>query len=90
MIHMPSIKEHIKSSKRRSGREYKEVHEWLDGSRLSYSERLSRHHPSRENLAIVRKQFGSGGMVEYLHHLDEDHVQNPLSGALIKMLLVGK
>ena len=40
---MPSIEKHIELSLERTGKEYKEIHEWMDGRGVSYKEIAARH-----------------------------------------------
>ncbi len=72
---MPSLKRHIELSIKRTGKEYKEIHEWMDGGNVSYRERLARHDISNipKFLCVVETQFGKDGIREYLQHIKDDY-----------------
>jgi len=75
---MPSIKEHVKLSLKRSGKGYREVHEWMDRKRISCKERIARHNIANipKFLPFVEKQFGKDGINEYLQHIKDDYEKN--------------
>ena len=72
---MPSLKGHIRRSLRRTGREFRELNEWMDGRTVPYRDRIDRHRIS--NIAkfsrTVEDMFGKEGLEEYLHHLKDDY-----------------
>ncbi|HLD37233.1 MAG TPA: hypothetical protein VJA86_01455 [Candidatus Nanoarchaeia archaeon] len=70
---MPPVKEHAKSSFRRTGRSYAELHEWMD-SEYKNPSGLRRHEIINipENIKIVEKRFGSDAVKEFLWHIKED------------------
>ena len=72
---MPSIKRHIELSLKRTGKEFREVHEWLDGKNISYKDRVIRHNITNipQFLLIVENQFGKDGVREYLQHIKDDY-----------------
>ena len=87
---MPSLEKHIALSKKRTGKEYREVHEWLDG-RMSYKERIARHDIvyMQKFLPLIEKKFGKAGAREYLQHLKDDHEKSiflMIYGKIVKML----
>lgn len=67
---MPPLKDHIESSVKRTGKEYREVHEWIDHPEL----KNERHDFSKilQNAAMFRDQYGEEAAQEYVNHLVED------------------
>ncbi len=82
---MPPINEHVKLSLKRTGKGYREIHEWMDGKDISYKERIARHKVTNvpEFLPIIEKKFGKDGAKEYLWHIEEDYEQN--TSTLVKI-----
>ncbi len=76
---MPPISKHVQLSLERTGKGYKEMHEWMDGKGLSRQERLERHRISSipKFLPSVEKAFGKEGAQEYLMHIEDDYERNP-------------
>ncbi len=71
---MPPVKDHVKSSFKRTGKGYKELHEWMDFEYKNPS-RLKRHEITNipENIKIVEKNFGEDAVREFLWHIKEDN-----------------
>ena len=67
---MPPLDDHIQSSLKRTGKEYRDIHEWIDDPELKYE----RHDFSKvlENAAMFEEQYGKEGAQEYVNHLVED------------------
>ncbi len=67
---MPPLADHLASSLARTGKEYREVHEWIDHEELKYE----RHDFSKvlETAAMFREQYGEEAAQEYVNHLVED------------------
>jgi len=72
---MPSLKGHIKLSLKRTGKEFRELNEWMDGKNVPYRERINRHKLSNipKYKPIVESLFGKEGVQEYLNHLKDDY-----------------
>ena len=70
---MPPVKEHAKSSFRRTGKAYRELHEWMD-SEYKNPSGLRRHEIINilDNIKIVEKNFGRDAVKEFLWHIKED------------------
>lgn len=68
---MPPLSDHLKKSKERTGNEYREVHEWLDGNPEKAAER---HDITRMymNGKMFDDQHGSEARAEYIEHIRED------------------
>ena len=75
---MPAIEKHFELSFKRTGRNYKEVHEWLDGKTISKKERAERHDlvNIQRFLPLIEEQFGKDAAKEYLYHLKDDYENN--------------
>lgn len=67
---MPPLKDHLESSVKRTGKDYREIHEWIDHEELKYE----RHDFSKvlENAEMFREKYGEEGAQEYVNHLVED------------------
>ena len=72
---MPSIKKHIKLSLKRTGKEYREIHEWMDRRTIGHKNIVARHNIMNipNFLPVVEKQFGKDGVREYLQHIKDDY-----------------
>lgn len=68
---MPPIPGHTKSSLERTGKEYKEVHEWLD---MDPDKKVIRHDITKihENGKRIEEQYGAEARQEYIRHLHDD------------------
>ncbi len=84
---MPTLKGHIKLSVKRTGKEFRELHEWMDGSSVGYRDRIERHKiPNIQKFSpIVEKKFGKDGLREYLQHIKDDY-SNHIILRIIKRL----
>ena len=67
---MPELNVHIASSLARTGKEYREVHEWIDNAETKYE----RHDFSKVlgNAAMFREKYGEEAAQEYVEHLVDD------------------
>lgn len=72
---MPSLRGHIKQSVKRTGKEFRELNEWMDGGAVGYRDRIERHKiPNIPRFApVVEQLFGKEAVNEYLHHLKDDY-----------------
>ncbi len=68
---MPPVAGHTKSSIERTGKDYKEVHEWLD---MDLDAKTDRHDITKiyEYGKIIEEKYGKEGLQEYIHHLHDD------------------
>lgn len=68
---MPPLETHLKWSKERTGNEFREVHEWLDGDPEKAAERhdITRLHGYA---LVIEKKYGSKGREEYICHIRDD------------------
>ena len=75
---MPPLDAHLKSSRERTGKEHREVHEWLDADPRRAAERhdITRIHEHGET---IREQYGSEALAEYIEHIRDD-VRGKFSG----------
>ena len=67
---MPEVKKHIDKSIERTGREYREVHEWIDDP----GRKKERHDVTRmlEFGGMFREKHGEESVQEYVAHLHDD------------------
>ncbi|MBI5051112.1 MAG: hypothetical protein HZC11_09670, partial [Nitrospirae bacterium] len=81
---MPPVNEHIKTSIERTGKEYRSVHEWIDGD----SERKAERHDITkiyENGKMIEEKYGKEALQEYIQHIHDDvkakfeHIQHDLA-----------
>ena len=84
---MPAIEKHIELSLKRTGKEYREVHEWMEGNGISYNEKSARHDIANiaKFLPVVEKQFGTDAVHEYLQHIKDDYENHILLKAISKV-----
>ena len=70
---MPSLKVHCENSFNRTGKDFRELHEWMDepGEILGIDHRRVRHDLSY--IEEVRKKFDIEGVKEFLMHISEDY-----------------
>lgn len=69
---MPSLIEHCKESKLRTGKRYKDLHAWMDEGRefLGINHRRERHN--LDYLPFVKEKWNIEGVKEFLHHIVMD------------------
>jgi len=80
---MPPVPSHTKSSLERTGKEYKEVHEWLD---MDPEKKAERHDITKilEYGTMIEQKYGADARQEYIRHLHDDmkakfnHLQHDL------------
>lgn len=67
---MPPIKKHVAASLERTGKEYKEVHEWIDDP----ENKNERHDFTRvlEFAKMFTEKYGEEAAQEYVFHLSDD------------------
>ncbi len=80
---MPPFKEHLETSKKRTGREHRQVHEWID---VDHEKKAERHDLVRisENYQHVLKAYGAEAARELLHHITEDIEKKTREIALLR------
>ncbi|MGD9819759.1 MAG: HDIG domain-containing metalloprotein [Desulfomonilaceae bacterium] len=68
---MPSIEKHSETNRDRTGRDYLELHEWIDKDPLTKVERhdITKIH---EYGQMMLDKYGSEGLQEYLQHIHDD------------------
>jgi hypothetical protein len=67
---MPSVEKHIETSQKRTGKDYRKVHEWIDDP--PYKD--ERHDITRvlEFSRMFEEKYGKEAAVEYVQHLADD------------------
>ncbi len=85
---MPKLEEHITRSLQRSGKDWRDLHEYLDGTSLNIFKKIKRHSPFgiKKKIKYMEKRFGKEGIREYLMHLKEDYETLPLFRFLWKIV----
>ena len=68
---MPHIDRHVETSKGITGKEYREVHEWLDGDP---EHKAARHDLTKmyEHGREIEEKYGREAREEYVRHLHDD------------------
>ncbi len=68
---MPSIDVHVKTSIERTGKDYKDIHEWVDKDE---TKKVERHDITKipENAKEVELKWGEEGVREYIQHIQDD------------------
>lgn len=88
---MPHIDEHIKTSLERTGKEYREIHEWMDGD----AEHKARRHDITRIFEfgwLFEQQYGAEAREEYVRHIQEDlkvkfeHLQDDINKKISETL----
>lgn len=67
---MPSIEKHVEISLKRTGREYREVHQWIDDP----DRKIERHDITAipDTFQMFKEQYGEEAAREYVQHLSDD------------------
>jgi hypothetical protein len=70
---MPNLIKHRRSSISRTGKDYKELHKWMDKHQkeLGIEHRKCNHNV--EDIPYVEKRWGEEGVKEFLIHIAEDY-----------------
>ena len=73
---MPKLTVHCALSKKRTGQNFRELHEWIDEHHktLGMDHRTVRHSLCEEDMECVRKRWGDKGVVEWLFHIAIDYL----------------
>ncbi len=88
---MPPLVKHIKKSLDKTGKEYKEVHAWLDSDPEM---RAERHDITRiyEYGKQIEEKYGKEALEEYIEHIHDDvkakfdHLREDLEKSLAETL----
>ncbi|MCP4666510.1 MAG: hypothetical protein GY849_09085 [Deltaproteobacteria bacterium] len=67
---MPPIEQHIQKSMERTGKDYKEIHEWIDDP----EKKFERHDVTRilEFGKMFEEKYGEEAAKEYIQHIHDD------------------
>ncbi len=68
---MPPIEKHVQESEARTGKDFRNIHEWLD---KDPEKKAERHDITRmyEFGKVIEEQYGKEGLQEYIRHLHDD------------------
>ena len=82
---MPNIDKHVMTSVENTGKEYREVHEWLDSDP---DRKADRHDTTKvhEHGKTVEELYGKEGRAEYIRHLHDDAVMKNIKESDMEML----
>lgn len=74
---MPDIQTHSEISQRRTGQDFKELHEWIDESQKYFEEnhRIERHTFHDVYLKYIKAKWGDKAVVEWLFHIALDNLE---------------
>lgn len=91
---MPHNKIHEELSKKRTGKSFADLHDWMCGEGLAREEIAKRHSVTKviDNLPYVRERWGDLGVQEYLYHIQDDFDRNlavRLSKFMIRLPILG-
>lgn len=67
---MPPIEKHIQTSIERTGKDYRDIHEWID-----HPEKKPQRHDLGRVLELAKmfeEKYGEEGAREYVQHLQDD------------------
>lgn len=87
---MPPVKEHIEASQKRTGKEYSNIHEWIDDP----EKKAERHDITKiyEYGKAIEEKYGREALQEYIQHIHDDvkakfeHLQHDLEKAIADTL----
>lgn len=67
---MPPIEKHLQESLKRTGKEYREIHEWIDDP----ENKNKRHDITQipDNFQMFKEKYGEEAAREYVQHLSDD------------------
>ena len=88
---MPPVDKHIKTSLEKTGKEYKDIHEWLDKGHEKQAERDDSTKIYEYGKRIEEK-YGQEALQEYIRHIHDDvkakfeHMREDLEKALVETL----
>ncbi len=88
---MPPIDKHLKKSMEKTGKDYKDVHEWIDGDPEKKAER---HDITKiyEYGKMIEEKYGKEALQEYIQHIHDDvkakfdHIQHDFEKAIAETL----
>ena len=81
---MPNLNVHCRISEIRTGKEFRELHSWIDeGTKyLKHNHRLERHFFIEEYKDFVKEKWGEKAVVEWLFHIALDNLETANKFAL--------
>jgi hypothetical protein len=67
---MPPIEDHVQKSIEKTGKEFREIHEWIDEP----EKKVERHDIGRmlEFTKMFQEKYGEEGAQEYVQHIRDD------------------
>lgn len=68
---MPPLDAHLKNSKERTGKDYEELHRWIDDDKTRAPE-IHDILKIYENIKYIQKKWGEEAINEFVFHIKED------------------
>lgn len=70
---MPPFNAHLKTSMERTGKDYKELHDWIDND-PDMAVKIDRHnlHSLARNIEYVKATWGEEAVAEFIQHVVDD------------------
>lgn len=89
---MPPIETHVQTSLKRTGKEHRQVHEWIDDK--DPATKAQRHDITKiyEFGTAIKAQYGEEALQEYIQHIHDDvkakfaHLQHDLEKSTAQTL----
>ena len=74
---MPNVEQHCEISKKRTKKEYRGLHEWIDAPKkeLGKNHRIERHADNEFYRDFIKKKWGEKAVIEWLYHIAIDNLQ---------------
>lgn len=68
---MPPIDKHLRASMEVTGKDYFDLHQWIDGDP---EKKVERHHITKiyEYGKMIEDKYGKEGLQEYIRHIHDD------------------
>lgn len=70
---MPSVEEHCKRSKKRTGKTYEDLHKWIDAPQKELGREHRRVRHDNTYIPEVKRRWRDEGVKEFLKHIVEDY-----------------
>lgn len=74
---MPDVNTHCEISHKRTGKDYRELHIWIDEPKkfLGLNHKIKRHSFNKVYKEYIKKTFGDKAVIEWLFHIALDNLE---------------